>query len=98
MNKNVQILHLISTLDSQQSINKLVEICYKIALSQLHFSYKKIHRIILRNEIAMEDIAIDSITSLFETDESGCFKNILEPFNSRQPPVKTEDEAFLLLK
>lgn len=97
MNKNVLILHLISTLDSQQSINKLVEICYKIALSQIHFSYKKIHRIILRNEIAMEDIAIDSITSLFEKDESGCFKNILVPFNSWQPQIKTEEEAFYFL-
>lgn len=97
MNKNLQILHLISTPDSQQSVNNLVEICYKIALSQLRFSYKKVQRIILRDEISLEDIAIDSITLLFEKDHSGCFKNILEPFNSWQPPIKTEEEAFYFL-
>jgi hypothetical protein len=97
MNKNVTILHSFSTLDSQQSLNRLVEICYKIALSQLRFNYKKVQRIILRDEISLEDIAIDSITSLFEKDESGCFKNMLEPFNSWQPPIKTEEDALYFL-
>ncbi|MFZ2866003.1 MAG: hypothetical protein WA440_14720 [Ignavibacteriaceae bacterium] len=97
MNKNLQILHLIFTPDSQQSVNNLVEICYKIALSQLRFSYKKVQRIILRDEISLEDIAIDSITSPFERDQTGCFKNILEPFNSWQLPIKTE-EAFTFQK
>jgi len=97
MNKNLQILKLFSSLDSQQSVNRLVEICYKIALSQLRFNYKKVQRIILKDEISLEDIAIDSITPLFEKDQSGCFKNILEPFNSWQPPIKTEEEAFFFL-
>ncbi|MBW7843516.1 MAG: hypothetical protein H3C40_12400 [Ignavibacterium sp.] len=90
-------MNLFSTLDCQQSINNLVEICFKIALSHLRFNYKKVHRIILRDEISLEDIAIDSITSLFERDQMGCFKNILEPFNSWQPPIKTEEEALFFL-
>jgi hypothetical protein len=97
MEKKSQILNLFSTLDSQQSVNKLVEVCYKIALSQIRFKYKKVQRIILRDEISLEDIAIDSITSLFERDQMGCFKNILEPFNSWQPPIKTEEEALFFL-
>lgn len=97
MNKNLQILHLISTPDSQQSVNNLVEICFKIALNHLRFNYKKVQRIILRDEISLEDIAIDSITSLFERDQPGCFKNILEPFNSWEPPIKTEEEALFFL-
>lgn len=97
MEKKSQILNLFSTLDCQQSINNLVEICFKIALSHLRFNYKKVHRIILRDEISLEDIAIDSITSLFERDQMGCFKNILEPFNSWQPPIKTEEEALFFL-
>ncbi|MCZ2085293.1 MAG: hypothetical protein LC112_13585, partial [Flavobacteriales bacterium] len=97
MEKKSQILNLFSTLDCQQSINNLVEICFKIALSHLRFNYKKVQRIILRDEISLEDIAIDSITSLFERDQMGCFKNILEPFNSWQPPIKTEEEALFFL-
>jgi len=97
MEKKSQILNLISTLDCQQSINNLVEICFKIALNHLRFNYRKVQRIILRDEISLEDIAIDSITPLFEKDQSGCFKNILEPFSSWQPPIKTEEEAFYFL-
>ncbi len=92
-----QILQLFSTLDSQQSINKLVEVCYKIASGYLHFRYKKIHRIILRDEISVEDIAIDSIASLFEKDNSGYFHNILKPFKSWQPQIITEEEALYFL-
>lgn len=97
MNKNLQIMQLFLTLNSQLSVNRLVEVCCKIALSQLRFSYKKIHRIILRDEILLEDIAIDSIASLFEKDDSECFKNILEPFKSWDPPIKTEEDALYFL-
>ncbi|NWF91265.1 MAG: hypothetical protein HXY50_17595, partial [Ignavibacteriaceae bacterium] len=86
MNKIVTILHEISTLESQNSINKLVEICYKIALSNLRFNYKKIYQIVSREELSLEDLAIDSIASLFEKDESGSFQNVIGPFNSWQPP------------
>jgi hypothetical protein len=97
MDKKFQILHLFSTLDLQQSVNRSVEVCYKIAISQLRFGYRKIQRIISRDEIAIEDIAIDSIVSLFEKDESGSFQNIIRPFNSWQPPIKTEEEALYFL-
>lgn len=97
MNKNLQILHLISSLDSQQSVNKLVEVCYKIAVNQLRFSYKKVHRIVVRDEILLEDIAIDSIASIFDRDDSGYFHNILVPFNSWQPQIKTEEDVVYFL-
>ena len=97
MNKNLQILNLFSTLDSQQSVNRLVEVCFKIAANQLRFNYKKVQKLILRDEISVEDIAIDSIVSLFEKDESGSFHNILEPFKSWQPPIKTEEEALYFI-
>jgi hypothetical protein len=97
MNKIVTILHEISTLESQNSINKLVEICYKIALSNLRFNYKKIHQIASREELSLEDLAIDSIASLFEKDESGSFHNLINPFNSWQPPIKSEEEALYFL-
>ncbi|MCZ2267438.1 MAG: hypothetical protein LC124_01140 [Ignavibacteriales bacterium] len=54
-------------------------------------------RIILRDEISLEDIAIDSITSLFERDQTGCFKNIVGLFNSWQPPIKSEEDALYFL-
>ncbi len=97
MEKKSQILQLFSTLDSQQSVNRLVEVCFKIAASQLRFNYKKIHKIILRDEISIEDVAIDSIVSLFEKDDSGYFYNLMSVFNSWNPPIKTEEDAFYFL-
>jgi hypothetical protein len=97
MEKKSQILQLFSTLDSQQSVNRLVEVCFKIAASQLRFNYRKVQKIILRDEVSTEDIAIDSIASLFEKDDSGYFHNILDPFKSWQPSIKTEEEASYFL-
>lgn len=97
MVKTFQILNLFEPLDSQQSINKLVEVCYKIALSTLRFNYKKIHKIIVRDELSIDDIAIDSITSLFVRDEEGKFSVITSAFNSWQPPIQTEEEALYFL-
>jgi hypothetical protein len=97
MEKKSQILHLLSTLYSQQSVNRLVEVCFKIAASQLRFNYRKVQKIILRDEVSIEDIAIDSIASLFEKDESGRFNIIMSAFNSWQPPIKTEDDALYFL-
>ena len=97
MDKNFQILHLLATLDSQQSVNKLVEVCYKIALSTLRFNYKRVHKIIVRDELSLDDIAIDSITSLFVRDEENKFFAITLAFNSWQPPIKTEEEVLYFL-
>ena len=97
MISNIQILGLLSSLDSQQSINRLVEVCYKIALSSLRFNFKKIHKIIVRDELSIDDISIDSITSLFKRDEDGKFSAITSAFNSWQPPIQTEEEALYFL-
>lgn len=97
MEKKLQILHLLLSPDSQQSVNKLVEVCYKIALSTLRFNYKRIHKIIEQDELSLDDIAIDSITSLFVRDAEGKFSAITSSFNSWQPPIKTEEEALYFL-
>lgn len=97
MEKDNQILRLLSSLNSRQSVNKMVEVCYKIALSILRFNYKRIHKIIVRDELSLDDIAIDSITSLFMKDEEGKFSAINSAFNSWQPPIKTEEEALYFL-
>ena len=94
MEKKYQILQLFSTFDSRQSVNRLVETCYKIAYSYLHFNFRKVQNVISRDVISLEDIAIDSITSLFEKDDSGCFYHLTNAFNSWQPPIKTEEDAF----
>ncbi|MCZ7615558.1 MAG: hypothetical protein M5T52_18930 [Ignavibacteriaceae bacterium] len=65
MEKDYRILQLLPSLDSQQSLNRLIEICYKVALNVLRFNYKKVHNIILRDELSLDDVAIDSIASLF---------------------------------
>ncbi len=93
MKSQHQILNLLSSLDSQQSINKLVEVCYTLALSYLRFSHKRIHKIILREDISLEDLAIDSIASLFSLEKNKNEMSILTSFKNWKPPIKTEEEA-----
>jgi hypothetical protein len=66
-------------------------------LSTLRFNYKRIHKIIDRDELSLDDIAIDSIASLFVRDAEGKFSAITSAFNSWQPPIQTEEEALYFL-
>ena len=97
MEKKSQILHLFSTLDSQQSTNRLVETCYKIALSFLRYQHRKVQNIISREEGSLEDLAIDSIASLFEKENTGSDYVVIAAFKSWQPEIKTEEDALLFL-
>lgn len=97
MNKNYKIISLISELDSQVSLNNLIEICQKIALSYLHFNNKKIYKFLRNEDLTFEELSIDAIAPLFLKDKFNENISIRNSFNNWEPSIKTDEDALYFL-
>ena len=81
---------------SFREINFIIESTYKIAIHYLNQVNLKIQKIILVDEVPLEDIAIDAIAPLFTRNEQNEFYILKNTFRSWIPPIKTEEEALFL--
>ena len=81
---------------SFHEVNFIIESSYKIALHYLNQVNLKIQKIILVDEIPLEDIAIDAIAPLFTRNEENEFYILKNTFRSWLPPIKTEEDALFL--
>ena len=97
MNKADNILSLLLNPNSRLAVNELVELCYKVALSYICFNYRKVQNVISREDISTEDLAIDSIASLFEKDSASGEYNLINSFKFWKPSIETEEEAIFFL-
>jgi len=79
-----------------REVNFIIESSFKIALHYLNQVNLKIQKIILVDEIPLEDIAIDAIAPLFTRNDRNEFYILKNTFNSWVPPVKSEEEALFL--
>lgn len=79
---------------AQGELKKLVEICLKISVQYLHFTHKKLHRLLYSDEMKLEDIAIDAISSLFIPDQQSGIIVILHSAKKWESKIKTEDDAL----
>lgn len=97
MEKNIEILGLFSDSGSQSSINQLVEKTFKIAVSYIRFSNRKISKIFSFEELSVEEAAISAITPLFCKESEDKIIPIIREFQSWQPPIINEDDAIFFL-
>lgn len=82
---------------SQGELSKLVEICLKISIQYLHFTHKKLHRLIYSDEMRIEDIAIDAISSLFIPEQQNDTMVIIQTAKKWESKIKTEDDALYFI-
>ncbi|MCL5030154.1 MAG: hypothetical protein M1480_14180 [Bacteroidetes bacterium] len=78
-------------------VKYVVESAYKIALNYLKQAYIRYQKLILHNDLQLEDIAIDSIAPLFIKNDSDQFYVLINAYNNWSPPIQTEEEAFFFL-
>lgn len=97
MSKNYKIIGILKEINSQSSLNGLIETCQKIAQTYLHFNYKKIFKFLQNEDLTLEEFALDAIAPLFikEKDHQNIY--IKTAFNNWQPPIKTEEDALYFL-
>lgn len=65
MHNNHKIFALLNKMDSQTSLNELIEICDKIAISYLRFNHKKVYKLLQIEDLSIEEFALDAIAPLF---------------------------------
>ncbi len=97
MEKHYNIINLLIEIDSQISLNSLIETCHKIALSYLHCNYRKIYKFLQNEELSFEEFALDAIALLFVREKEDQNISIKTSFNNWQPAIKTEEDALYFL-
>ena len=78
-------------------INIIIESVYKIAVTYLCMHYKKIHKLIIKEGLSVEDVAIDSIAPLFLKNEEGYFYVLKDTFEQWTPAPQTDDDVLYIL-
>lgn len=78
-------------------LNHLIELMQKIAHSYLRRRFRNQYKILLSEDVSLNELAIDSIALLFKRDETGCFVKIKSAFESWKPPITSEQEAEYFL-
>lgn len=100
MSKSIQILPFFLDPEARKSqllLNSIIEMSYQIALKYLRYHQRKVSGLLNREEISIQELAVDSIAELFIKDNNGNFSTLLTSFNNWQPAIKTEEEANFFL-
>lgn len=100
MDKDLPILLFFTDPDyqkSQQMLNAVIEKSYHIAFKYLRYHQRRIVNILLREDITLQELAIDSIAELFVETENEGLTVLQETFFKWDPAIKTEGEALFFL-
>lgn len=100
MERKTDILSFFTNPDSRQPqilINSIIEKAYRIALKYLHYHQKKIINLISREEITIQELAIDCICDLFIKESGEDDLVIQKAFNKWEPKIETEEDAIYFL-
>ncbi|MCL6494267.1 MAG: hypothetical protein K6T54_05730 [Ignavibacterium sp.] len=93
MKIEVQILPLLNNPDKETSVNKLVEVSYKIAAQYLNFNFRRVNKILSSEELTLQELALDSIATLFEYDSEKQLSQLFIALRKWEPPVQNERDV-----
>lgn len=78
-------------------INHIIELSHNYACTYLKYSYKNLNKVLLAEDVAIKELAIDAIAPLFERDDKGLFVKLIKAFNDWIPKIGSEDHALFFL-
>lgn len=82
---------------SRSEVNHLIELTHSYAHSYLKYRYKNLSRVLLAEDVTLQELAIDAIAPLFERDDAGSFIRIIKAFNDWNPKIEIEEQAVFFL-
>jgi hypothetical protein len=97
MRNDFKIIDALSQPDNSISMNYLVETCQKIALSYLHFNYKKVFRFLNSEDLTIDEFALDAIAHLFTRENGEENISLKVSYIKWDPPIKSEADALYFL-
>ena len=80
MKIEIQIFPLLNNPQKENSVNKLVEVSYKIAMHYLNFNIRRVDKILKSEEITLQELALDSIATLFDYNNGNKFNQLYIAF------------------
>lgn len=90
----LRILHSICEHNcSRSEMNNLIELAYKTAYTYLNRRNKGLSKVLLAEDITLQEMAIDSIAPLFARDEAGDFVKLIKAFENWTPKIDSEETA-----
>ena len=82
---------------SRTDVNHLIELSQNYAHSYLKYRYKNLSKILMSEDVTLQELAIDAIAPLFERNDDGSFVKINKSFNDWIPKIETEEQALFFL-
>ncbi len=82
---------------SRSEVNHLIELSQSFAYSYLKYRYKNLNKVLMAEDLTLQELAIDSIAPLFERDETGLFIKLIKAFDDWEPKIETEDQAIFFI-
>jgi len=82
---------------SQPEVNHLIELAHSYSLTYLRYRYKNLSKVLLAEDVTLQELAIDAIAPLFERDYAGVFIKIKKAFDEWEPKIETEEKALFFL-
>lgn len=100
MERNLEILPFFTAsagIDSQSLLNKVMEISYRIAIKYLHAHRLNISKLINKEDLTLQELAMDCLVELFlkETDQEET--SIQKTFSNWKPAIETEEDCLYFL-
>jgi hypothetical protein len=75
----------------------VIEKSYRITLKYLQFHRLKISKLILKEDLTLQELAIDCIAGLFVNENNSEIISLKQTFNNWEPVVTTEDDCIYFL-
>lgn len=101
MKAEYSVLHILNSICDRKvsriEINFLIELAQKFAFTYLKYRYKNLSKVLLAEDVTLQELSTDAIAPLFERDEAGVFIKIQSAFENWQPPIETEEAALFFL-
>lgn len=82
---------------SRSEVNNLIELAHTYAYTYLKYRYKNLNRVLMAEDLTLQELAIDAIAPLFERNEEGEFIRLTKAFIEWEPKIETEDQATFFL-
>jgi hypothetical protein len=82
---------------SRAEVNQLIELSQIYAYTYLNYRYKNLSKILMTEDVTLQELAIEAIAPMFERDEAGVFIKITKAFNDWEPKIDSEEKGTFFL-
>jgi hypothetical protein len=100
MDRKLDILPFFATptdMHSPSLLNKVIETSYRIAIKYLQAHRLNISKLINKEDLTLQELAMDCIVGLFVREPDNEIISIQHTFNNWKPVVKTEEDCLFFL-